>query len=64
MFEVGTGVTYYAGNGSQAFLWNSATWGISQELLPYLPPVMRGPDGWESDRTLERAISVRHPQHD
>ena len=61
-FEVGNGVTYYAGNGSQAYLWNSATWEISRELLPYLRSVMRGPEGWDSDRTLSRALSVRDGQ--
>ena len=59
---VGNGVTYYAGNGSQAYLWNSATWEISQELVPYLRSVMRGPEGWDSERTLDRAISVRDGQ--
>ena len=30
---------------SPAYLWNSATWGISEALIPYLRTVMSGPGG-------------------
>ncbi|MEU0037020.1 hypothetical protein, partial [Streptomyces sp. NPDC006333] len=32
-------------------LWNSATWEISEALLPYLRKVMSGPAAWEADAT-------------
>ena len=36
MFMVGDGVHYYAVDHSPSLLWNSATWEISEALLPYL----------------------------
>ena len=58
MFEVG-GVHYYAVDHTPSYLWNSASWEISKSLLPYLPVVMRGPDSWDSDQTIRRAIEIR-----
>nr|MBA2725576.1 alanine dehydrogenase [Actinomycetota bacterium] len=40
MFTVGDGVNYYAVDHSPSYLYNSATWEISEALLPYLPTVM------------------------
>ena len=34
MFTVGDGVHYYAVDHSPSFLWNSATWEISEALMP------------------------------
>lgn len=59
MFTVGPGVYYYAVDHSPSLLWNSATWEISEALLPYLRSVMRGPQGWDSDETVRRAIELR-----
>ncbi len=59
VFEVGDGVTYYGVDHSPSYLWNSATWGISEALIPYLRPVMSGPDGWDADLTIQRAIEIR-----
>ncbi|MFZ0323970.1 MAG: N(5)-(carboxyethyl)ornithine synthase [Actinomycetes bacterium] len=58
-FQVGDGVTYYGVDHSPSYLWNSATWGISESLIPYLRSVMRGPKGWDSDLTISRAIEIR-----
>lgn len=58
-FEVGHGVTYYAVDHSPSHLWNSATWSISEALLPYLRSVMSGPTGWDADLTIQRAIEIR-----
>ncbi|HVV14677.1 N(5)-(carboxyethyl)ornithine synthase [Amycolatopsis sp.] len=58
-FVVGDGITYYAVDHSPSYLWNSATWEISEALLPYLRPVLGGPAGWEGDQTLKRAIEIR-----
>jgi alanine dehydrogenase len=58
-FTVGDGVTYYGVDHSPAYLWNSATWGISEALMPYLPVVMGGPEAWESDATIRKAIEIR-----
>jgi alanine dehydrogenase len=58
-FTVGESVTYYAVDHSPSYLWNSATWEISQALLPYVPTVLAGPDAWEADETLRRATEIR-----
>jgi alanine dehydrogenase len=56
---VGDGVRYYAVDHSPSYLWNSATWEISEALLPYLPGVMGGPAAWDADETIRRAIEIR-----
>lgn len=56
---VGDGVMYYGVDHSPAYLWNSATWGISEALIPYLPTVMGGPARWEADPTIRSAIEIR-----
>jgi alanine dehydrogenase len=58
-FTVGNGVTYYAVDHSPSYLWNSATWEISQALLPYLPKVLAGPSSWDADETIRRSIEIR-----
>ncbi len=59
MFQVGNGVDYYAVDHSPSYLWNSATWEISEALLAYLPIVMAGPEAWDKDETVRRAIEIR-----
>ncbi|MDR7086401.1 alanine dehydrogenase [Aeromicrobium panaciterrae] len=58
-FTVGNGVTYYAVDHSPSYLWNSATWEISQALLPYMRTVLNGPKAWAADDTIQRAIEIR-----
>jgi alanine dehydrogenase len=57
--SVGDGVTYYGVDHSPSFLWNSATWGISEALIPYLRTVMGGPSAWDLDLTIRPAIEIR-----
>lgn len=59
MFTVGDGVHYYAVDHSPSYLWNSATWEISEALLSYLPTVMAGPEAWDADETVGGAIEIR-----
>ncbi|MGZ4666666.1 MAG: alanine dehydrogenase, partial [Frankiaceae bacterium] len=59
IFTLGGGVHYYAVDHSPSYLWDSATWEISNALLPYLPIVMAGPAAWEADETIRRAIEIR-----
>jgi alanine dehydrogenase len=59
IFTVGTGVHYYAVDHSPSYLWNSATWEISEALIPHLRAVMSGPDGWQGSETIRRAIEIR-----
>ena len=58
-FLVGTNVTYYAVDHSPSYLWNSATWEISEALLPYLHEVLAGESAWTANETLRRAIEIR-----
>ncbi|MCB0911250.1 MAG: N(5)-(carboxyethyl)ornithine synthase [Propionibacteriaceae bacterium] len=59
VFTIGDGVTYYAVDHSPSHLWNSATWEISEALLPFLPSVLGGPEAWDADATIARAIEIR-----
>lgn len=59
MFTVGDNITYYAVDHSPSYLWNAATWEISEALLPYLSDALDGPDAWEKDPTLKRAIEIQ-----
>ena len=43
MFTVGGHVDYYAVDHSPSYLWNSATWEISEALLPFLETCCRVP---------------------
>lgn len=58
-FVVGSNVHYYGVDHSPSYLWNSATWEVSEALLPYVRAVLTGPDAWEADETLRRAIEIR-----
>lgn len=59
MFTVGNDVRYYAVDHSPSYLWNSATWQISEALIPFLPAVMCGEQAWDVDVTIRRAIEIR-----
>ncbi|MDQ1482296.1 MAG: hypothetical protein QOF35_372 [Actinomycetota bacterium] len=59
MLTVGEGVSYYGVDHSPSYLWNSATWTISEALIPFLRSVMSGPSAWDLDRTIELAIEIR-----
>jgi len=59
MFTVGTDIHYYAVDHSPSLLWDSATWEISEALLPYLKTVLGGPGAWDRDETIRRAIEIR-----
>jgi len=59
MLRVGDGVHYYAVDHSPSYLWNSATWEISEALLPFLRTVMEGPAVWADDLTVSRAVEIR-----
>lgn len=59
MFTVGDRVRYYGVDHSPSFLWDSATWEISEALLPHLGTVLAGPDAWTADPTVGRAIEIR-----
>ena len=59
LLTVGDGVAYYGVDHSPSHLWNSATWGISEALIPFLRTVMDGRSAWDRDRTIRQAIDIR-----
>jgi hypothetical protein len=44
---------------SPSYLWNSATWEISEALMPHIETVLDGSTAWEADNTISRAIEIR-----
>lgn len=58
MFTVCQGVDYYAVDHSPSYLWNSATWEISEAILPFLRTVMEGPAAWAENPTIAHAIEI------
>jgi alanine dehydrogenase len=58
-FTVGDNIHYYGVDHSPSHLWNSATWEISQAVLPHLRTVLAGPSAWDMNDTIRRAIEIR-----
>jgi alanine dehydrogenase len=58
MLTVGEDVRYYAVDHSPSYLWDSATWEISEALLPHLATVLAGPEAWAADPTISRAVEI------
>ena len=58
MFTVGENINYYAVDHSPSYLWNSSTWEISEALLPFIEPVLAGPEAWKANDTIQRAIEI------
>lgn len=52
-------VFYYAVDHTPSYLWNAASWEISRSLIPYLPIVMGGPEKWETNETIRRAVEIK-----
>ncbi len=59
MLTVGGSINYYAVDHSPSYLWNSASWEISEALLRFVPIVMSGPAAWGGNETIRRAIEVQ-----
>jgi alanine dehydrogenase len=59
IFEAGNGVQYYAVDHSPSYLFDSASWVISDALIPHLRTVMTGPEAWVRDDTIRLAIEIR-----
>lgn len=59
IFTVGDRCRCYAVDHSPSLLWDSATWEISNALIPHLPAVLAGTDNWDADPTIGPAIEIR-----
>lgn len=58
-FTVGNGVLYYAVDHTPSYLWESASFDISMALLPYLETVMKGPEAWKTEPTIQKSIEIQ-----
>lgn len=58
MVQVGR-AHYYAVDHTPSYLWDSASWEISAALLPFLSVALSGPEAWEKDETIRRAIEIQ-----
>jgi alanine dehydrogenase len=59
VFQVGERITYYSVDHTPTYLWNAASREISKALLPYLGVVAEGPQAWDADGTIKRAVELR-----
>jgi alanine dehydrogenase len=59
MLAVGGDVQYYGVDHSPSYLWSSATWEISEALLPHVATVLAGPEAWSADPTISRAVEIQ-----
>ncbi|WP_244304803.1 N(5)-(carboxyethyl)ornithine synthase [Leucobacter viscericola] len=62
MMRIGNGLNYYAVDHSPSYLWNAASWEVSEALLPFIEVVMDGPSAWDANRTIHKAIEIRGGQ--
>ncbi|KRB36036.1 N(5)-(carboxyethyl)ornithine synthase [Microbacterium sp. Root180] len=58
MFTVGGTINYYGVDHSPSYLWNSASWEISEALLNFVPVVMGGSAAWTANETIHRATEI------
>lgn len=59
IIEITSGIHYYAVDHSPSYLWSSATWEISEALLPHIETLIGGPPAWNSTPTIARAIEIQ-----
>ena len=51
-------IDYYAVDHTPSYLWESASRSISAALIVHLPAVLSGPDGWQKNDTIRRALVI------
>lgn len=51
-------VDYYAVDHTPSYLWESASRSISAALIVHLPDVLVGPEGWQKNETVRRALVI------
>jgi len=57
MFQVEK-VDYYAVDHTPSYFWESASRSISAALIVHLPTILAGPDEWQKNETIRRAINI------
>lgn len=58
LVEPSPGVHYYGVDHSPSYLYDSATWMISEALIPHLAAVMAGREAWHASDTIRLAIEI------
>lgn len=49
---------YYAVDHSPSLLWDSATWEISEALIPFIPVILAGREAWLADPVVRDAVEI------
>jgi N5-(carboxyethyl)ornithine synthase len=57
-FIIGDNIFYYSVDHTPSYLWNAASREISRAMIPFLPAIALGPDAWEKNETIRRAINI------
>tara|TARA_R110001599_G_scaffold353826_1_gene599273 strand:- start:44791 stop:45933 length:1143 start_codon:yes stop_codon:yes gene_type:complete len=57
MFQVEK-VDYYAVDHTPSYFWESASRSISAALIVHLPTIASGPEEWQKNETIRRAINI------
>ena len=52
------GKYYYSVDHSPSYYWQSASWEISEAILPFLPIIIGGPKVWEQNEPISKAIEI------
>jgi len=53
------GKFYYSVDHSPSYYWQSASWEISEALLPFLPIIIGGSKVWEQNDPISKAIEIK-----
>jgi N5-(carboxyethyl)ornithine synthase len=66
MFKVGN-VDYYGVDHTPSYLWETASRSISAALIVYLKTILEGPESWNQNETIRRALVmdkgvIQHPK--
>jgi alanine dehydrogenase len=59
MFRIGR-ANYYGVDHTPSYLWNSASWEISQALLPFLPDLAGGSESWSKNQSLAKSLEMEN----
>jgi N5-(carboxyethyl)ornithine synthase len=53
------GKYYYSVDHSPSYYWQSASWEISEAILPFLPIIIGGSKVWDQNDPISRAIEIK-----
>jgi N5-(carboxyethyl)ornithine synthase len=56
----GLDVDYYAVDHTPSYLWEGASRSVSEALIEYLPTVVAGPESWQNNVTIRKALNIEN----